>query len=284
MGNGRKKVRGVVAAGLLLGAAGCGTQYDLQRVDTRDDDLRNLVIEQRKAIEDLRREQESLRAALEELQYRSGARAAGPAPVADPGVYSFGSTPTSPAVPYPAPQAGVDEFSGTVGYGDSAEAPVASPEATDTTVVASAPAPEPIRSPRPSRGPAPSVPDELVGTLYEQGLDGLKAGSYDDSIQTLRTFIHENPTSRHADDAQYWIGEGYFRKGQYYRAIIEFQQVANSYGTGDRAAAALVRQAEAFQLVGDRVDARLSLQKVINRYPGTDEAASASRMLGEIGG
>jgi tol-pal system protein YbgF len=261
MGNGRKKVRGVVAAGLLLGAAGCGTQYDLQRVDTRDDDLRNLVIEQRKAIEDLRREQESLRAALEELQYRSGARAAGPAPVADPGVYSFGSTPTSPAVPYPAPQAGVDEFSGTVGYGDSAEAPVASPEATDTT-----------------------VPDELVGTLYEQGLDGLKAGSYDDSIQTLRTFIHENPTSRHADDAQYWIGEGYFRKGQYHRAIIEFQQVANSYGTGDRAAAALVRQAEAFQLVGDRVDARLSLQKVINRYPGTDEAASASRMLGEIGG
>ena len=57
-----------------------------------------------------------------------------------------------------------------------------------------------------------------------------------------------------------------------------------NYGSGDRAPAALLRQAEAFRIVGDKVDARLSLQKVINRYPGTGEAAKASRMLSEIGG
>ncbi|MFT5040047.1 MAG: tol-pal system protein YbgF [Hyphomicrobiaceae bacterium] len=274
----------------LLATAGCGTQYDRQRSPAAaNDDFRNLVVEQRRAIEDLQREQESLRAAVEELQYRGGGRATGAAAVADPGVYTFGGpAPSDPTVPYSAPQAGVGEFSGTVGYGDTTgQSATAAPEATDvprTASVASVPAPAASPSPRPRKGPVPSVPDELTGTGYERGVRGLVGGSYDESIQTLRTFIHENPTSRHSDDAQYWIGEAYFRKAQYHRAIIEFQQVANSYGTGDRAAAALVRQAEAFRLVGDRVDARLSLQKVINRYPGTEEAASASRMLGELGG
>lgn len=135
-----------------------------------------------------------------------------------------------------------------------------------------------------SAGPVPSVPNELVGTPYELGVRGLIGGGYDVAIQDLRTFIHENGGSSYADDAQYWIGEAYFRKGQFPRAIIEFNQVSMTYGTGDRAAAALVREAESFQMMGDRVDARLSLQKVISRYPGTDEAARASRMLGDIGG
>ena len=83
---------------------------------------------------------------------------------------------------------------------------------------------------------------------------------------------------------RYWIGEAYFRKGQYHRAIIELNQVAISYGSMNRAPAALLRQADAFRIVGDRVDARLSLQKVINRYPDTPEAQRASRMLVELGG
>lgn len=282
-------VPGLLATALVA-SSGCGTQYDNQRIDTRENDLRNLVVEQRRAIEDLQREQESLRAAVEELQYRGGSQAAGPAASgADPGVYAFGgAAPTTPVVPYPAPQSGVGEFSGTVGYPEGAPSAAVTPEASDPSLVASIPTPAPVLAPTrptaPRKGPVPSVPDELAGTPYEAGVRGLVGGSYDESIQSLRTFIHDNPTSRHSDDAQYWIGEAYFRKAQYHRAIIEFQQVANGYGSGDRAAAALVRQAEAFQLVGDRVDARLSLQKVINRYPGSEEAASASRMLGELGG
>jgi len=244
-------------AGLL---ASCSAQTAAS--ERRYDDLRGLVLEQRRAIEDLRREQESVRAAIDQMQY--GKRPAG-RPVYGP----TGGTPV-PEDSYwqrPAP-AGADPLGVPAG---PAPVPVATAPAT--------PAPNPVSEPAKA-----SVPPDLSGSAYEAGTRQLAGGDQDEAIQSFRNFLHENGASPYADDAQFWIGESYFRKGQYHRAIIEFNQVSINYGSGDRAPAALLRQAEAFRIVGDRVDARLSLQKVINRYPGTSEAAKASKMLSEIGG
>ena len=241
--------------------AACSAQTD--RTDRRYDDLRGLVLEQRRAIEDLRREQESVRAAIDQLQY--GKRPATGRPVYGPGGTpggaddSYWQKPTAPAVEAP-------EYPPPAG-----PAPVAA--------VPPPPAPSPVSEPE-----KPSVPSDLVGSTYDSAMRQLSGGDQDEAIQSFRNFLHENGSSPYADDAQFWIGEAYFRKGQYHRAIIEFNQVSINYGSGDRAPSALLRQAEAFRIVGDRVDARLSLQKVINRYPGTGEAAKASRMLSEIGG
>lgn len=235
--------------------AACSTQAD-RGSDRRYDDLRTLVLEQRRAIEDLRREQESVRAAIDRMQYgRRGATGRpvyGPAGSADDSYWQRPTPPTAAVPGQPAPDA----------TGSPSAAPAA--EASDATKA--------------------GVPQELVGTAYDSAMRQLAGGDHDDAIQSFRNYLHDNASSAYADDAQYWIGESYFRKGQYHRAIIEFNQVSINYGSGDRAPAALLRQAEAFRIVGDRVDARLSLQKVINRYPGTGEAAKASRMLTEIGG
>lgn len=318
----------------VLTASACGTQYDKQRPSGEYSDLQKLVVEQRRAIDEMRREQETLRGAVEEIQYRMGP-AGQPIPHSAPsysnqpgyaapssaypagaGMPPYGTAapvggdgmPAGMAVPggvpadgamaggYPtgnstapagdvagglwsggvAPPAG-GEFPAAAGVAPVAGLPqtAAIPAGPSVTAVPVAPW---------TAGQVPSVPVTLTGSVYEQGVRGLIAGEYDLAIQDMRTFIHENGTSSYADDAQYWIGESYFRKGQFPRAIIEFNQVSMTYGTGDRAAAALVREAEAFQMMGDRVDARLSLQKVISRYPGSDEAARASRMLGDIGG
>jgi tol-pal system protein YbgF len=254
--------------------AACGTQFGGgSSADKRYEDLRGLVLEQRKAIEDLRREQESVRAAIDQLQY--GRRGAAGRPMYGPGgptasEDSYWQRPTPP-VPdgstYPTGP-------GVRGLGEPGAGAGAAP------VVASVPpAPSPAIEPVKS-----SVPPELVGTSYDNGLRQMGSGDYDESIQSFRNYLHENGASAYADDAQFWIGESYFRKGQYHRAIIEFNQVSINYGSGDKAPAALLRQAEAFRIVGDKVDARLSLQKITNRYPGTGEAAKASKMLAELGG
>jgi len=240
--------------------------------DRRYEDLRGLVLEQRRAIEDLRREQESVRAAIDQLQYGrrpSGRPVYGPtggAAATDESYWQRAVPPTGapPGVPVP---------------GEVTPAP-------DGAAVASVPPPAPAApTPNPASEPAKGgVPPELVGSTYDNAVRQLSGGDQDEAIQSFRNFLHENGASPYADDAQFWIGESYFRKGQYHRAIIEFNQVSINYGSGDRAPAALLRQAEAFRIVGDRVDARLSLQKIINRYPGTAEAAKASKMLTEIGG
>ena len=257
----------VCALPLAAVFAGCSAQSS--NSDRRFDDLRGLVLEQRRAIDDLRREQESVRAAIDQLQYGKRPAAVG-RPVYGPGGSpggaddSYWQKPTPPIVEqpeYPAP-------AGTV--------PPEQPQ------VASIPKPPPPPAPNPVSEPEkPTVPPDLVGSTYDSAMRQLSGGDQDEAIQSFRNFLHENGASPYADDAQFWIGEAYFRKGQYHRAIIEFNQVSINYGSGDRAPSALLRQAEAFRIVGDRVDARLSLQKVINRYPGTGEAAKASRMLTE---
>lgn len=247
---------------LLTLMVGCGAQMNAG-ADRRYDDLRSLVLEQRRAIEDLRREQESVRAAIDKLQY--GRRSASGRPVYGPS-------------------------GGPAASDDSYWQRAVSPTGEQPAAVASVPgAPAAAGTPEPAPEPASSgsgngVPPDLVGTAYDSAVRQLAAGDHDEAIQSFRNYLHENGSSAYADDAQFLIGESYFRKGQYHRAIIEFNQVSINYGSGDRAPSALLRQAEAFRIVGDRVDARLSLQKVINRYPGTGEAAKASRMLTEIGG
>lgn len=244
---------------MAITAAGCAAQMG-GGSDRRYEDLRSLVLEQRRAIEDLRREQESVRAAIDQIQY--GNRRALGRPV-------YG----------PAGGAATDDSYWQRSAPSTTTEPGTTPDATASVPPPATPAPAPASEPETS-----GVPPELVGSAYDSAQRQLSAGDYDEAIQSFRNYLHENSASAYADDAQFWIGEAYFRKGQYHRAIIEFNQVSANYGSGDRAPSALLRQAEAFRIVGDRVDARLSLQKIINRYPGTGEAAKASRMLTEIGG
>ena len=245
-------------------------------------DLRGMLAEQKAVIEELQREQEQLRAQLERLQYggaRPGYAAAGP------------PTGQAPAGGPPNPWYGVPPAAGTAPGVDGAVDP-STPGSGPAFGTAPAFDPGPAVAGLPTDAPRvpdvggelPRIPEDLAETGYATATRAFVQGSYDEAVQSYRDFIHKNATSPYADDAQYWIGEAYFRKGQYHRAIIELNQVAISYGSMNRAPAALLRQADAFRIVGDRVDARLSLQKVINRYPDTPEAQRASRMLVELGG
>ncbi len=130
----------------------------------------------------------------------------------------------------------------------------------------------------------PVVPPALTAGPYGEAAKHIRNGEYDAAVQSFRDFIYANPQSPYADDAQYWIGESYLRKGAYSKAIIEFNQVVVKYRSGDRSAKSLLKQAEIFSLLGDEVDARLSLQKVVSHYPGTAEAARAAGLLAGVGG
>ncbi|HJY83065.1 MAG TPA: tetratricopeptide repeat protein, partial [Candidatus Binatia bacterium] len=83
-------------------------------------------------------------------------------------------------------------------------------------------------------------------------------------------------------DAQYLIGESYFDQKDYNRAILEFNDVLK-YRRGDKIPAALLRQAQAFLEIGDRTDARLILQKLINDYPNSEQAKEAKDRLQTLG-
>ena len=51
----------------------------------------------------------------------------------------------------------------------------------------------------------------------------------------------------------------------------------------DRVPAALLRQASAFAELGDKIDARVILQKLVSEHPQSPEAAKAKKQLLALG-
>ena len=284
---------------LALVATGCSSGSD--KLQHENEELRRMLVETRTDLEEVKRDQEQLRAKLDYLQYSRGTgagTAAAPAPTqperwpADPwgatDSYTSGRTlnQLEPGTPVPSASAPPPSMPPAGPSGSDmpgAQAPPAAPAASDK--VASGRAPASQASPAASVQTAPPVvPQNLSGTKYDQGVRAFNQGQYDDAIQQFRDYIHDEPQSPYADDAQFWIGESNLRKGQYSNAIKEFNQVVLRYASGDRSAGSLLKLADVFSRIGDQVDARLSLQKLVNRYPGSAEAAEAYRLLQEMGG
>jgi tol-pal system protein YbgF len=119
---------------------------------------------------------------------------------------------------------------------------------------------------------------------FRDGMETLRRGDNQGAIQKLREFLRKAPKSDYADDAQYWIGEAYFASKDYNRAILEFNEVLLRYPKGDKVPAALYRQALAFAELGDKVDARLVLQKLVSEHGDAPEAERGRQKLAELSG
>ncbi len=102
---------------------------------------------------------------------------------------------------------------------------------------------------------------------------------FDAAREDFQKFIKEYPKSKNADNAQFWIGETYYREKWYEKAILEYQKVIEKYPKGNKVTASLLKQGFAFLNLGDKVNARLILSELIKKYPKSNEAKIAGRKL-----
>ena len=86
-----------------------------------------------------------------------------------------------------------------------------------------------------------------------------------------------------AGNAHYWIGECYYALGDYSQAILQFNEVRQHYAKSDRAAPALLKIGLSFLEMGNKTEARLAFQKVVNDYPASPEAGQAKEKLRLLG-
>ena len=266
----------VIVLGFWL--AGCATQADLQQVQSERRAIRTQVANTDASIDGLQRKVQQMQGRLEEFGHnltRLSKRESGTAPslrkieqrlgvleerlvVAEGQLRSARRSPGS----------GLDEP-----VGPSARMPTTS----------SLPFPlDPPRTPPASISlPSTTDPPECQD-LYRGAVRLFQDQKYNPAIQEFRTFQRRCPESQMADDAQYWIGESHYVQNDYNRAILEFNDVL-SYRRGDRVAAALLRQAQAFLAIGDKTDARLILQKLVSDHPSATQTLEAQTMLQTLG-
>jgi tol-pal system protein YbgF len=245
--------------------AGCATRADLVKLQKDQREVRALLADTQVAVDNLRRRVDALKSQVEEPARGRGARGG-----------ARGSDDLERRL------AELEEKLKQQGQtGPLVETPgVPAPASGET--------PPPLPTPEPTK--PMSVSDAalsrelsaLGGTGdpdYAGGLQAVQAGQCDEATAKLRAFLKKNPKSELADNAQYWIGECYYRQKNFNKAVVELNDVLSKYPKGDKVPGALLTLAAAFEDSGDKIDARLVLQKLISDHPKSEEADRARQRL-----
>lgn len=115
--------------------------------------------------------------------------------------------------------------------------------------------------------------------LYSTGKQAFDGGQYEIARESFQEMLIKYPKSENADNAQFWIGEIYYREQWYEKAIMEYQKVIENYPDGNKVPASLLKQGLSFYNLNEQANARLILQEVINKYPTSNEAKIARDKL-----
>ena len=118
--------------------------------------------------------------------------------------------------------------------------------------------------------------------MYQDAKAAYDNGELDKARQGFALLIKTFPKSEHVDNAQFWIGESYYREKWYEKAILEYQTVLEKYPKGNKVPAAMLKQGMSFLKIGDKSNARLILKELQKNYPKSNEARIASQKLKEF--
>jgi tol-pal system protein YbgF len=144
------------------------------------------------------------------------------------------------------------------------------------------PTDQPVRSVQPAQPVQPVASAESEEQLYAIAKQAFDRQDLEGSRRNFEEFVLKYPKSENADNAQFWIGEIYYRQKWYEKAILEYQKVIEKYPQGNKAQAALLKQGLSFLNLGDKANARLILNEVVKKHPGSAEAEIATAKLKEL--
>lgn len=108
------------------------------------------------------------------------------------------------------------------------------------------------QAPPPAVPPEAQVPEESPEQLYQRALDEIrKEKQFSEGRQLLEKFTSTYPKHDLYVNALYWTGEARYGGTKYKQAILPFQDVISKYKAYPKAPAAILKQALAFNALGD---------------------------------
>jgi tol-pal system protein YbgF len=136
-----------------------------------------------------------------------------------------------------------------------------------------------------TQAPAPSGPPAGMSaeTLYTNGFRDYVGGKYDLAMQEFTDYLRYFPSTTFASNAQYYIGDIYYRRQDYANAQQAFDAVLERYADGNKTPDALYMKGQSLMQLGKNDAAAAEFRDVIRRFPDTDIAAKAKARLKEMG-
>jgi tol-pal system protein YbgF len=118
--------------------------------------------------------------------------------------------------------------------------------------------------------------------IYEASVAQLRRGSTATARTGLRQLLQNHPTSERVPDALYFMGQSFAAENQD-SAAAYYNLVVQNHAQSPRAPAALYNLGLLAERRKDTAEARDAYQRVVQRYPRSDEAALARDRLRSLG-
>lgn len=135
----------------------------------------------------------------------------------------------------------------------------------------------------PSSAPTSNVAKGDEKADYNAAIDiVLNSKDYDKAIVELNNFINNYPKSSYQSNAQFWLGQMYYLKGNKDQAASTFAIVVKNYPKSQKASEAFYKIGLIMQEKGQKDNAKAIYQQVIKQYPNSAGAKLAQKQLGTL--
>jgi tol-pal system protein YbgF len=140
--------------------------------------------------------------------------------------------------------------------------------------------PPPTQGGSQAGGPPPGLNAQ---ELYDAAMRDRQGGNLDLAMEQFQNYLRWFSTTELAPNAQFYIGDILYNKGDYEAAIQAFDAVVETYPENNKSADALYMKGQA-QLKADRKSqASQTLNEVVKKYPSSDAAGKAKLLLRGMG-
>ena len=131
--------------------------------------------------------------------------------------------------------------------------------------------------------PAPPGPVPSADVLYSTALRDFISGKYDLARQEFFDYLKYYARTQLAGNAQFYIADTYYQQKDFRRAIAEYDKVFESYPGSYKTAAAHLKKGYALLELNERAAGVEILRKLVEKFPGTEEAKWAQARLERLG-
>ena len=290
-------IRAAVILALGLFSACSDQSGNINQLNQNEFALRGMIASDRQQIDSLRAELRRTQDEIAEMKHSGGGEtssAAAPADVNDR-IAKLESEVNALQVALPTPPPPGGEPAGTppaTGASTIAPPPPGAAPATSSAPGGS----ESGAAPAAAADLAPTWPQELDkaitdsqsskeqgAKIYRKGLDAMKAGNYPVAIVNFAKVQHSYPKSPLSEPAQYFTANAFYESNKYEQAILQFNDLTMRFPNSQFLCESLLREGQSFVKLQDRIDARLTLQKLAGNTNCTTQAAAANNMLKDLG-
>ncbi len=125
----------------------------------------------------------------------------------------------------------------------------------------------------------PEAPAKKAKDVYMEAYKLFKEERFGEARERFLGILENYPENEYSDNARFWIGESYYRGKNYEDAILAYEELLKKNPTSDKVSGALLKQGLAFFELNDKKTGKIILEKLIEKFPDSEQAKHAKKKL-----